>query len=657
MKNLLANGMALAGALLASQALFAQAPLKISVADYRDKVYASWLGQCIGNIYGLPHENQYVDKPGAETFPYGYVDKKRLGEANGCFSDDDTDFEYMYVMAMEKFGPEPRYKDLAKLWTYHVRDRVWIANLAALQMMRYGYTPPYTGLKRNNEDWFQIDPQLINEIWAVTAPGMTRYAAQKSRWGAEITDDDWGTEPTIHYGAMYAAAFFEKDVNKLIDAGNRALPPNSRFVRAVEDMRALYKKYPNDWKAARAEMAQKYYIDEPAPTKTIWNAILNGAAGILALLYGQGDFQKTLDLSCAIGFDADNQAATMSGLLAIVVGSQGIPRDLLYPFPDRDWKEPFNDVYRNVSRYDLPHGSLKDIAARTAALGEKIILAHGGRKVTENGVESYLINPDATFTPPFELPVGPAPVIAAGEPVNHTFLTMAAGRPVTWSAVDALPAGLTLANGVLSGTAKTTGVYPVTIKATSGGVTDQISLPLVVRPKNLAATASEILVPRNSPRPAGEGRGRREQARSPEVMRDGGCVGRESVYRAVMGPDDTGRQQFGYRWAQPQEIATVAFCPGSGQDAAWYQTFAIEYEDANGAWHPVEAFRSSPVFPLAGAHYDKAYGVEYIVTFAPVKGKAIRVGGGPPNTTQRMRSTSMAELRVYGPIPGAEKLP
>lgn len=41
---------------------------KISVSEYRHKVYASWLGQCVGNIYGLPHENQYIDEPVRKAF-------------------------------------------------------------------------------------------------------------------------------------------------------------------------------------------------------------------------------------------------------------------------------------------------------------------------------------------------------------------------------------------------------------------------------------------------------------------------------------------------------------------------------------------------------------------------------------------------------------
>ena len=78
-------------------------------------------------------------------------------------------------------------------------------------------------MKTYNPHWFQIDPQLVNEIWAVTAPGMVDYAATKSDWAARITKDGWGIEPTIHYGAMYAAAFFEPDINKLIDIGLGAL--------------------------------------------------------------------------------------------------------------------------------------------------------------------------------------------------------------------------------------------------------------------------------------------------------------------------------------------------------------------------------------------------------------------------------------------------
>ncbi|MFN0171578.1 MAG: ADP-ribosylglycohydrolase family protein [Bryobacteraceae bacterium] len=421
-------GLAWCVTLLSQQGVVAATRRKISLAEYRDKVYASWLGQCAGNIYGLAHEQKYFHEPGPDRFPLGYSGwgAHRMKALNGAFSDDDTDIEYMYLIAMEKHGVEPTYEQLAEFWRRHVRKDVWLANRAAVAAMNYGLTPPWTGMKPVNPHWFQIDPQLVNEIWAVTAPGMVRYAAAKSAWAARIMSDGWAIEPTVHYGAMYAAAFFEKDIETLIQIGKAALPPGARFAQTVDDMIALHRKHPGDWKAARKESLQKLYFQEPESTRTATNANLNGAFGILALLYGGGDFQRTLDISCALGFDADNQAATLSGLLGIVHGTKGIPRDLLFPFPEKHWTEPLNDRYSNVTREGLPDASLKAIAHRIAMQGEKVIMSHGGRRVADVDGDSYEIDGEAEFQPPFEFPVGPMPVIESGKPVSYEFLAIGA---------------------------------------------------------------------------------------------------------------------------------------------------------------------------------------------------------------------------------------
>ncbi len=234
--------------------------VRISVEEYRSKVYASWLGQIVGNTYGLSYEFRFLDEPGPDAFPYGYGPMlERVAAVDGAFSDDDTDIEYMYLLQMERHGIEPNYAQLADAWKYHVRDKVWIANRAALTLMHAGYGPPLTGNKDYNPHWFQIDPQLINEIWAVTAPGMPGYATQKSDWAARIMSDHFGVEPTIHYAAMYSAAFFEEDIHRLIDIGTAALPEGSRFGKIVEHMKALHRQYPDDWQRARTEMAENYY--------------------------------------------------------------------------------------------------------------------------------------------------------------------------------------------------------------------------------------------------------------------------------------------------------------------------------------------------------------------------------------------------------------
>lgn len=652
-----------AGALLTSGA-----ERRIPIETYRAKVYASWLGQVIGNVYGLPHENAYIDKPGPETFPYGYSKNlQRLRRSNGAFSDDDTDIEYLYLLAMEKYGAEPTYAQLAELWKHHVRDAVWLANRSALAAMHFGYTPPETGNKARNPHWFQIDPQLISEIWAVTAPGMVRYAAEKSDWAARIMTDDWGVEPTIHYGAMYSAAFFEKDVRKLIDIGTAALPKNSRFAGVVEHMKALHAKYPNDWKQARAEMARKYYIDEPADTKTIWNAQLNGAAGILALLYGNGDFQRTLDLSCAMGFDADNQAATMSGLIGLIGGVEALPRELLFPLPELNWKEPFNDVYKNVSRYDMPDASLKDMAARMAAMGEKIVLAHGGRKVTENGVEYLVIDSDARFVAPLELPAGPAPYLAVKETARYAVPVTGGAKPYRWELASALPPGLQFRNGVLSGVPSRAGVYSIGVRVRDTHHKAERAIPLVVRGANLAAAASGVLSRVRQPDVASRDAmwltvAYSLYAGSVDVIRDGKRSGAGSTFYSINGKETGDVTDFyGYEWSKPVEIGLVEYSAGPVEEnGGWFTSLNVEYRDQNGAWSPVRNLIVNPPLAPGNGPFNKPHFADYLLAFEPVKTTAVRIIGKAGSAkhwkSSQIPFTSITELGVYGPLPDYQLL-
>jgi len=134
----------LVGALASALSITAIAKeMTISTAEYHDKVAGAWLGQMVGNFYGLSYEFKFIDQPGPNKFPYGFgASLQRLDELNGAFSDDDTDIEYMYLLQMEAHGVEPTYQQLATAWQYHVNDRVWAANRQAVALMRTGVTPP-----------------------------------------------------------------------------------------------------------------------------------------------------------------------------------------------------------------------------------------------------------------------------------------------------------------------------------------------------------------------------------------------------------------------------------------------------------------------------------------------------------------------------------
>ena len=629
----------------------------LSVAEYRDKVYASWLGQCAGNIYGLAHEQKYFREPGPDRFPLGYSGwgAARMKELNGAFSDDDTDVEYMYLLAMEKHGIEPTYGQLAEFWKRHVHRDVWLANRAAVAAMRYGVAPPYSGMQAHNPHWFQIDPQLVNEIWAVTAPGMVRYAVAKSEWAARIMSDGWAVEPTMFYAAMYAAAFFESDIPKLIAIGKAALPAGSRFAGTIDRMVELHRKHPDDWKAARLESLPLLYLQEPETTRTGTNANLNAALAVLALLYGRGDFQRTLDLACALGFDADNQAATLSGLLGIIGGSRGIPRDLLFPYPELGWKEPLNDRYKNVTREDLPDAGLKDIGARLAIQGEQVILLHGGRR---NG-DFYEVDSDALFRAPFEFPAGPLPEIEIGKTVSYEFIATGAPESAKWRLAEGrLPAGLSFSDGRLSGVpAGPAGVYPVTVAI--GPL--RRSVPLIVRGENLAPAAQRILTPIAKPDLAEARRLFLDTpavrfADSPEVLRDGKRRGDGATFLSLGAGSEPRSDHYGYEWDRRRQIGMVALTTGFIEESSgWFTDLGVEFRDETGAWKPVTGLRSVPPFPTGNEPAAKAHFAEYLLLFDAVEARAIRVAGGV-GAARGPRFTSVSELGVYAPLAGAQRL-
>ena len=630
--------------------------IRIGVEEYKDKVHASWLGQIVGNIYGLSYEFQFIDEPGPDEFPYGYGDSlERVREVGGAFSDDDTDIEYMYLLQMEKHGIEPTYENLANAWKYHVRDKVWVANRSALTLMHAGYSPPLTGNRAYNPNWFQIDPQLVNEIWAVTAPGMLDYAAQKSAWAAKITNDDFGIEPTVHYAAMYAAAFFEKDIHRLIDIGTAALPEGSRFAATVEHMKRLHEQYPEDWQRARKAMAEAYY-GEFDYNRGAWAAVdanLNGAAGILALLYGAGDFQRTLDYAAGMGFDADNQAATMSGLLGIVHGLQGIPEELLFPLGKNEWQKPFNDTYRNVSRHDLPDASIRDLAERTAMQGEKIILANGGRKVRIDGVDYYEIETSAAFTPPFELVTAPVLLAQTGRAFSFRFYF---GADATTAAYDlsggSLPPGLVLDGNEITGTPMQTGVYRFEVRVSSGKAEQRGDFAIRVHGENLASSAAGIL---HNGIDGIEAVRDGQVVGNPdiEVIRDGTGRGQTYYNRA---PDTRARvNYYGYAWDEPQTVSTLVYNPGMPEEwGGWFTSLEVQYQDEAGEWRTAILHSIEPGLDFDNSQWLKGAYIDQSLTIEPVTTRAIRIIGDAGGIEQDARNggeqrhyTAISELTVY----------
>lgn len=634
---------------------------RISVEQLRDKIAGAWIGQMVGNIYGLPYENKFIEQPGDESqWPWGYAKSlQKMEQYDGAFSDDDTDFEYIYLTLMEKYGSEPTYAQMRDGWMYHVRDRVWLANRAALGLMHYGYTPPFTGSMESNPHWYQIDPQLINEIWAYTAPGMTAYAAEKSAWAARITSDSWAISPTVHYGAMYAMAFFDNNIERVVTRAVDFLPADDRYAQTVRECVALYKQYPKDWVAARQVIAKKYYVEEPAMTKTIWNANLNGAMGVLALLYGGGDWQRTMDIGVSMGFDADNQTATIGGILGVMYGTKPIPEALSNPFGR--WDLPFNDSYINITRYDMPDASIQDMIDRTVKMAVELVSAKGGKVFTRGGKQYLQINTEAQFSAPLEFCVGPAPRMEQGKAFEYDF-ACATNRGDKWAvASGVLPEGVQFEGGRLSGTPVKAGKYPVTLTLSRGKQSISKEFVLVVRGRNIAPEAEQIIANVKKTNMEVLKRswitfGEPMYADTVSVINDGVLNGAGSVFYSLAAAADLPKiDYFGYSWSKPHTIDMIGLHTGCLEEfGGWFSSLSIQYRTADGRWKDVGDYTSTPALPSTDEVFFQPHFVEYLLEFTPVETTAVRVlldtkvqehWNKPTKGTSAF--TSITELSVY----------
>ncbi len=392
--------------------LLAQELRTLSKKELRSKIEGYWLGQLVGNYMGFPFEFVYSETPAPVFIDryYNVTDSAgirmnhtdRRGNVNifadalgGAWTDDDTDIEFVTLHAVEAHGLDLNYQEITEAWKKHINRFIWVSNRKARDLMETGMIAPDTGKKENNPYWFAIDPQLVNEIWSVFYPGMVDKAVSRAQWGARITSDDWGIHPTMFYAALYSAAFFESDIEKLYEIGMSYIPDSSPFYKGLKDVKGWYQQH-RDWRKTR-ELIKKHYLRYPEAVENPWfhevSAMVNGLCGAMAILYGEGDFIKTTGIAVTAGYDCDNQAATCAGFIGVLNGSSCIPRELTHQMGySETWDKPFNNQYINYSRDHLPNLTyISDLIDRILVISEQAILENGGEIIENKGEISYRI--------------------------------------------------------------------------------------------------------------------------------------------------------------------------------------------------------------------------------------------------------------------------
>ncbi|MBW7990190.1 MAG: ADP-ribosylglycohydrolase family protein [Planctomycetes bacterium] len=342
----------------------------------RDKIRGGLLGQLLGNLNGLKHEMKYINAP-------GNVNKYTPALPEGARTDDDTDLEWVYIVAMQRNNTvflSPHL--IVKLWKERINNRIWCSNQYARQLMDICFLPPLTGSIVFNP-WanFNISGQFICESFGLVAPAMPQTAARIGLNYTRVTIDSEPAQTTQLFTTMIATAFINDDINAIIDAGLKAIDPKCAIRQIVNDVRKWHRRYPKDWRTTRKLVKEKYSKHNGAMRDRNGHE-LNTASTIAALLYGEGDFVKTLITAFNFGWDADNNAATSGTITGVIKGYRWMMQ--------QNWQ--IVDRYHNTTRDNMPMDeTITSFADRIIDLSERVIIENGGQRKTISGQIVYSI--------------------------------------------------------------------------------------------------------------------------------------------------------------------------------------------------------------------------------------------------------------------------
>ena len=307
--------------------------------NYEHKVYAGWLGKCIGVRFGAPLEN----------WTYQEI-RDHLGELDGYLPlpeskifkpDDDTALPLILIRALQDYGPGITAEQMGDAWLNYLGDQratLWWGGYGvstehtAYLNLKAGIPAPGSGSTALNGVVMaeQIGGQIFSDIWGLVVPNNPALAADYAAKAASISHDGNGIYGGMFIAAMVSAAFSENDPQLLIETGLSVIPEQCGYAQTVRAVLDFHRQQPDDWHAAYHFIAERWG-DYPG----IVHIIPNAAVIVMALLYGEGDFSRTIQIANMAGWDTDCNVGNVGAVMGVAVGLEGI---------EQRWREPMNDL-------------------------------------------------------------------------------------------------------------------------------------------------------------------------------------------------------------------------------------------------------------------------------------------------------------------------
>lgn len=322
--------------------------------ELRKKILGAWTGRAVGCLLGKPVEgirsNEFIpflketnnfpmhryilstditdEIP--EKYKFSFKNKPFGDNVDGMPVDDDTNYVVLGQKIIEENGRDFESVDIAKAWlkyqsiySYFTAERIAYINFINC------IEPPASAIYKNVcREW--IGAQIRGDYFGYICPGKPEEAAKMAFNDARISHVKNGIYGEMFISAMIACAAVTDNIEDIIFGGLAEIPETSRLFEAVMK---IYTDYKN---GVSPDDCFKYIHSQyDEHTDHGWCHVISNAMIVVAgLLYGEGDFGKSICIAVGMAFDTDCNGATVGSILGMRGGIDCI---------DDYWKKPINN--------------------------------------------------------------------------------------------------------------------------------------------------------------------------------------------------------------------------------------------------------------------------------------------------------------------------
>lgn len=326
-----------------------------------ERVYAGWLGKVIGIRLGAAVEGWTYDKIQrvfGELWDYP-------AQYKNFAADDDSNGPLFFIRALEDCKDFRQFssQDVAQaLLNYAPFEHgfFWWGGYGistehtAYLNLRNGIPAPRSGSVEQNGSTMaeQIGGQIFIDPWGLVSPGNPHQAAELAEKAASVTHGGNGVWGGVYVACAISLAFVEPDLEKVLEKALAYIPEDCEYAKVVRAVTAYYKEHPDNWRDCFQYIYENFGYDKYPGNCHI---IPNAAVMILSMLYGKGDFTKTLCICNMCGWDTDCNVGNVGCIMGVHCGIEGIDYD--------KWRKPINDflacssVVPSLNAMDVPYGA------------------------------------------------------------------------------------------------------------------------------------------------------------------------------------------------------------------------------------------------------------------------------------------------------------